>query len=140
MRAVGVEERVPGQVDRGTRGVLELDPVGVVGVRLDLVDDEAVRRDGADCRVVSSLYATELVTPSRLVVPNFGPQSPELVATCNSVLTFGVEGYFDTPREIGTAEAFSSPAFVEARTTTFLEPGDAVPVMTAVLSALKQVD
>ena len=39
---------------------------------------------GADCRIVSSIYTTEVVTPSRLVVPNFGPQSPELVATCRA--------------------------------------------------------
>ncbi len=39
---------------------------------------------GATCEVVSSLYFTKLVTPSRLVVPNFGPQSPELTATCHA--------------------------------------------------------
>ena len=39
---------------------------------------------GAVCDVVSSLYSVQLVTPSRLVVPNFGPQSPELVATCRA--------------------------------------------------------
>jgi hypothetical protein len=39
---------------------------------------------GATCEVVSSLYAATLVTPSRLVVPNFGPQSPELTATCRA--------------------------------------------------------
>ena len=39
---------------------------------------------GATCDVVSSLYAARVVTPSRLVVPNFGPQSPELTATCRA--------------------------------------------------------
>jgi hypothetical protein len=37
---------------------------------------------GARCQVLSSLYSAELVTPSRLVVPNFGPQSPELFVSC----------------------------------------------------------
>jgi hypothetical protein len=46
------------------------------GQRLEVV--------GARCDVVSSLYTTELVTPSRLVVPNFGPQSPELSFTCRA--------------------------------------------------------
>ena len=39
---------------------------------------------GATCDVVSSLYTVKLVTPARLVVPNFGPQSPELTATCRA--------------------------------------------------------
>jgi hypothetical protein len=37
---------------------------------------------GARCQVRSSIYSAELVTPSRLVVPNFGPQSPELDVSC----------------------------------------------------------
>jgi hypothetical protein len=55
-------------------------------VRTFLPPEGRDRREvvGADCRIVSSLYSTELVTPSRLVVPNFGPQSPELVATCTA--------------------------------------------------------
>ncbi len=39
---------------------------------------------GAECAVVTSLYETRLVTPARLVVPNFGPQSPELNLDCRS--------------------------------------------------------
>jgi hypothetical protein len=37
---------------------------------------------GARCQLVSSLYSAELVTPSRVVVPNFGPQSPDLDVAC----------------------------------------------------------
>ncbi len=50
------------------------------------VDEGDQRREviGADCDIVSSLYAARLVTPSRLVVPNFGPQSPQLTATCRT--------------------------------------------------------
>jgi len=47
---------------------------------------------GAVCKVSSSLYAAEVVTPSRLVVPNFGPQSPELVATCRAGELSGAGG------------------------------------------------
>ena len=39
---------------------------------------------GARCRALSSLYSAELVTPSRLVVPNFGPQSPEISVSCTA--------------------------------------------------------
>jgi hypothetical protein len=53
-------------------------------VRTFLPDEQGERREvvGARCAVVSSLYAAELVTPSRLVVPNFGPQSPEITVDC----------------------------------------------------------
>jgi hypothetical protein len=55
-------------------------------VRTFLVPEDGERREvvGATCTVASSLYSAELVTPSRLVVPNFGPQSPELDVTCTA--------------------------------------------------------
>jgi hypothetical protein len=55
-------------------------------VRTFLPDEGGQRLEvvGATCDVVSSLYTTQLVTPSRLVVPNFGPQSPELGFTCRA--------------------------------------------------------
>ena len=71
----------------------------VSGSRFDAVQGEAAlvvraflpevageRREviGARCDVVSSLYTAALVTPSRLVVPNFGPQSPELSVNCTA--------------------------------------------------------
>lgn len=39
---------------------------------------------GARCQLASSLYEAEVVTPSRVVVPNFGPQSPRITATCQA--------------------------------------------------------
>lgn len=39
---------------------------------------------GATCAVTSSLYETTVTTPARLVVPNFGPQSPELLFACRA--------------------------------------------------------
>jgi hypothetical protein len=53
-------------------------------VRTFLPDEAGERREvvGARCTVTSSLYETEVVTPSRLVVPNFGPQSPEIAVAC----------------------------------------------------------
>lgn len=55
-------------------------------VRSFLDDGSGERQEvlGAECDVVSSLYRTRLVTPSRLVVPNFGPQSPELAIDCRA--------------------------------------------------------
>ena len=55
-------------------------------VRTFLAPEGDVRREvvGADCELTSSLYTATLVTPSRLVVPNFGPQSPELNVACRA--------------------------------------------------------
>lgn len=57
---------------------------------------------GARCSVLSSLYSAELVTPSRVVVPNFGPQSPEITVTCRAndwtgSNTVGIRTYWDQP-------------------------------------------
>ena len=55
-------------------------------VRTFLPDEAGERREvvGARCAVLSSLYTTEIVTPSRLVVPNFGPQSPQITLNCTA--------------------------------------------------------
>ncbi len=55
-------------------------------VRTFVEDPQGERREvaGATCDVVSSLYTTRLVTPSRLVVPNFGPQSPQIGVSCRA--------------------------------------------------------
>jgi len=51
------------------------------------VEDVAGTRNevlGAECDVITSLYTARLVTPARLLVPNFGPQSPELRFDCRA--------------------------------------------------------
>jgi hypothetical protein len=55
-------------------------------VRTFLAPEQGERREvvGARCAVASSLYSAEVVTPARLVVPNFGPQSPELDVRCTA--------------------------------------------------------
>lgn len=93
--------------------------------------------DGTTCTWQDADGATITVGVARFDDDSLNELANDLVATSNSVPTFSVEGYFDTPGGVGTAEAFSSPAFVVARSTTFLEPGDAEPVVSAVLSALR---
>jgi len=39
---------------------------------------------GARCTALSSLYKAEFRSPTRLVVPNFGPQSPEITVSCTT--------------------------------------------------------
>jgi hypothetical protein len=55
-------------------------------VRTFVEDPAGERREvvGARCDIVSSLYQASVVTPSRLVVPNFGAQSPVLTADCRA--------------------------------------------------------
>jgi len=94
--------------------------------------------DGTTCTWQDADGATITVGVAHFDDESLDELANDLVATSNSVPTYGVEGYFDTTGRVGTAEAFSSPAFVVARSTTFLEPGDAEPVVSAVLSALRQ--
>ncbi|KQS22512.1 hypothetical protein [Frigoribacterium sp. Leaf186] len=96
--------------------------------------------DGTTCTWQDADGATITVGVAHFDDVSLNDLANDLVATSNSVPTFGVEGYFDTPGGVGTAEAFSSPAFVVARSTTFLEPGDAEPVVSAVVSALRTID
>lgn len=53
-------------------------------VRTFLAGEERREVVGVPCTLVSSLYTADLVAPSRVVVPNFGPQSPELTVTCRT--------------------------------------------------------
>ncbi len=45
-------------------------------------DGETREIGGAVCDVGTILYSARLVTPARLVVPSFGPQSPTIVVSC----------------------------------------------------------
>jgi hypothetical protein len=63
-------------------------------IRTFLPDEGGQRREvvGATCRLASSLYSVDVVTPSRVVVPNFGPQSPRITATCRAGALSGTGG------------------------------------------------
>lgn len=63
-------------------------------IRTFLPDAGGVRQEviGATCEIASSLYSATAVTPSRVVVPNFGPQSPRITATCRSGDLVGTGG------------------------------------------------
>lgn len=56
----------------------------VVRTYLTAVGGEEREVTGAECDLVSSLYKATVVTPSEVVVPNFGPQSPELTVSCRA--------------------------------------------------------
>lgn len=55
-------------------------------VRTFLPPEGDTRREvtGAACTLRTSLYQVDFVTPAQVVVPNFGPQSPEIAVTCRT--------------------------------------------------------
>ena len=61
----------------------------------------------------------------------------DLVASSNSVPTYGVEGYFDIERGVGRAELFPLPYDVVLESTAFVEPGSAEPMAAQVVAALE---
>jgi hypothetical protein len=54
----------------------------------------------------------------------------------NSVPTYTVEGYFDTVGDVGRADAFVDPYWVNVESTMFTEPGTVQPIVDSVRSAL----
>jgi len=60
----------------------------------------------------------------------------DLVASSNSVPSYGVEGYFSLHGGTGVARALPTGRLVVAESTTFAEPGSAEPVMTQLLAAV----
>lgn len=78
-KGVPVERQVvvPGDHFEAVRGEADLVVRSFTGSR-----QERLELIGATCDVTTSLWSTRLVTPSRLVVPNFGPQSPDIDIVC----------------------------------------------------------
>lgn len=60
----------------------------------------------------------------------------ELVASSNSVPTYGVEGYFQVDGGTGRADFFPLPYYVVLESTAFVEPGSAEPMAAQVVAAL----
>jgi hypothetical protein len=75
---LGPDVMVPGQSFVAAQG--EADVV----VRTYVIDETGTEREvaGATCEVTTVLYSARLVTPVRLRLPSFGPQSPDLVIEC----------------------------------------------------------
>ncbi|TPE49687.1 hypothetical protein [Amaricoccus solimangrovi] len=53
-------------------------------VRTHVVGSDGTKREvaGATCALSSVLYSAKFTTPTRLRLPNFGPQSPDLMISC----------------------------------------------------------
>jgi hypothetical protein len=61
-----------------------------------------------------------------------------LVSSSNSVPTYEIEGYFQLNGTMGEAEAIAAPYWITVSSTSFLEPGDAAPLVAAARDGLGQ--
>ncbi|MGV8882170.1 MAG: iron ABC transporter ATP-binding protein [Rhodoglobus sp.] len=98
---------------------------------------EAVSRGGVACAWVNlSSGETIEIAAAQPAPERVTALANELVTAGNSVPTFGVEGYFSVANGVGVANAFPAPFWVTASAATFLEPGDAEPLMSVAISNL----
>jgi len=98
---------------------------------------EAVSRGGVACAWVNLTSGETIEIAAAQPAPErVTALANELVTSSNSVPTFGVEGYFSVTDGVGVANAFPAPFWVTASAATFLEPGDAEPLMSVAISNL----
>ncbi|GAB2973540.1 hypothetical protein [Frigoribacterium salinisoli] len=92
--------------------------------------------DGTVCRYVADGGVEITVAVAELDGASLDRVANRLVTTSTAVPTYGVEGYFDRAEGPGTAEAVAQPWWVVATSGSFVEPGDAEPVVAAALATL----
>lgn len=92
--------------------------------------------DGTVCRYVADGGVEITVAVAELDAASLDRVANRLVTTSTAVPTYGVEGYFDLADGRGTAEAVSQPWWIVATSGSFVEPGDAEPVVAAALATL----
>jgi len=92
--------------------------------------------DGTVCRYVADGGVEITVAVAELDDASLDRVANRLVTTSTAVPTYGVEGYFDLADGRGTAEAVSQPWWIVATSGSFVEPGDAEPVVAATLTTL----
>lgn len=97
-----------------------------------LVDD----LDGTVCRYVADGGVEITVAVAEPDGASLDRVANRLVTTSTAVPTYGVEGYFERADGPGTAEAVAQPWWVVATSGSFVEPGDAEPVVAAALATL----
>lgn len=98
---------------------------------------EAVEAKGIACQWVHQTSgATIELSAAQPPAEALNDRMNDLVVSSNSVPTYGVEGYFQLDGATGEAQAFPLPYWVTAVSTAFYEPGDAEPIVAAMISAL----
>lgn len=98
---------------------------------------EAVARGGIACAWVNLTSGDVVEVAAAQPAPEkLTALANDLVMSSNSVPTFGVEGYFISANGVGSADAFTGPYWITAAAASFLEPGDAEPLMRAAINNL----
>lgn len=112
-------------------------PAGAFTPAAGSVAAEAIAAGGVACRWVHGTTGQTLdVAVAHLSPAAATARKNDLVTTSNSVPTYGVEGYFRVVDGAGEAQAFPDPYWVSIVSAGFAEPGDATPLMDAVIAAL----
>jgi len=93
--------------------------------------------DGTVCRYLADGGVEITVAVAELDAESLDAVANRLVTTSTAVPTYGVEGYFDRAAGSATAEAVAAPWWVVATSDSFVEPGDAEPVVAAALATLR---
>jgi len=105
----------------------------------DALDDalaQVTEADGTVCDWVDSAGDHVTVGVAAYDEASLTAIANDLVASSNSVPSYGVEGYFSLHGGTGVARALPTGRLVVAESTTFAEPGSAEPVMSQVLAAV----
>jgi hypothetical protein len=98
---------------------------------------QALADDGIACQWVHQTSGVTIELSAAQPSPKaLNDRMNDLVMTSNSVPTYQVEGYFQLKGSSGEAEAFPLPFWVSAVSPAFFEPGDAAPIVAAMVDAL----
>lgn len=94
-------------------------------------------RNGKTCRWINaSSNLTIDLAVARIPEPALTTLQNETLESSNPVPTYGVEGYFALDGAIGQAQAFAGEYWLVLESPYFAEPGDAAPLMKAVVESL----
>ncbi len=139
-------EEIPFSIDCSVlvpgEAMYEFDPnfslVGPVEPAAGTAGAEAAAAGGMTCRWVHETSGIALdISVAELTPTASTARKNDLVQSSNSVPTYGVEGYFRVVGDSGEAQAFPDPYWVSIVSPALFEPGDATPLMTAAIDALR---
>jgi len=94
--------------------------------------EQAIKDQGIACAWVNETSGEQIVvTVSQPGGAHLSQIANDLVSSSNAVPTYQVEGYFQMNGNVGVAQAISDPYWITTSSTSFLEPGDAAPIIAA---------
>lgn len=98
---------------------------------------EAVSGNGIACQWVNQTSGVTIdLSVAHPPAAALTARMNDLISSSNSVPTYGVEGYFQVVSDGGSAQVFPLPYWITAVSPAFNEPGDAAPIITAMIEAL----